>query len=108
MAKKIKLKSTEISVVKDSNPIPFVYGDILQTILKQQPQGGFTFDDMAKSLKIVDKLEAMKEGVEQFLTLEDVDWTYLKDKVVAFRWGYAHNELLSFRDAIVKAETVEI
>lgn len=108
MAKKIKLKSTEIVVVKDAKPIPFVYADILQTILKQQPQGGFGFDEMAKSLKITDKLETIKEGVDQYLTLEDADWDYLKGKVLAFRWGYAHNELLAFRDAVVDAETVEI
>ena len=108
MARKIKLRSTEICVVKGAKPIPFVYSDIIQTVLKQSPPGGFGFEDMAKSLKITDKVEALKEGVDQYLTLEDADWTYLRDRVVAFRWGYAHHELLAFRDAVVDAENFEI
>ena len=102
------LKSIEIVVVKKTDPIPFVYSDIIVTILSAQPQGGFGFEEMAKSLKITDKVEGMKDGVDQYLTLEDADYEYLKDKVVAFRWGYAHSELLIFRDAILDAEKVEI
>lgn len=111
MARLIKLKSLEIIPIEGVSPIKFDYYDLLMSIVKAQPQGGFTFDDIDNSLKITKKLDALKQAVIEdgtCLILEDAEWTYLKIKLVAFRWAYPHDEIPIFRKAVENAELLPV
>ena len=111
MAREIVLKTMEIIPMEGLKPIPFNYHDLLVSIVSVQPQGGFSFDDIDNSMKIINKLNTLKQEVIKdgtCLVLEDAEWDYLKLKLVAFRWGYPHEEIQNFRAAIEKAESVPV
>ena len=111
MARTIKLKSMEIIPIEGVKPIKFDYRDLIVSIVNNQPQGGFTFDDIDNTLKITTKLDALKKEVIKdgsCLVLEDAEWDYLKLKLTAFRWVYPHKEIPIFRKAIENAEAVPI
>lgn len=111
MARMIKLKSMEITPIEGVKSIKFDYYDLLMSIVKAQPQGGFTFGDIDNSLKITKKLDALKQAVIEDgtkLVLEDAEWDYLKVKLTAFRWAYPHDEIPIFRKAIENAESLPV
>ena len=109
MARKIEMKCVKIELSENADKIDFVYADILKTVMKAQPQGGFTFDDMEKSLQIGKALnEVTAFGVGSYLILEEDQYDHLKKKMDAFRWGYSHEEILKLRDAVNNAKSFEL
>ncbi|HYW88805.1 MAG TPA: hypothetical protein VFB50_13610 [Chloroflexota bacterium] len=63
-------------------------------------QTGATIDEMRRSIRVLDALEAAEQDV---LTLEDSDWQILKEKVEAFPWGMVDRRLLEFYDDVTSA-----
>ena len=80
------------------------YREILQQIINKplNPQRGFDAEDMRRSVKLLDQLEAA-DGV---LDLEDADWEIVRAKVAAFPFAIAHKELIGFIDAVNDAPEI--
>jgi hypothetical protein len=62
-------------------------------------QAGATIDEMRKSIRVMDALDAASGDV---LALEDADWETLKEKVNKMPWAMVDRRILTFCDAVLK------
>jgi|SRR5215472_12076833 len=58
---------------------------------------GASIDEMRKGLRVLDALDAVKDGV---LALEDADWEFLKTKVEKMPWAITDRRFVQFYDDI--------
>lgn len=72
------------------------YADLTKEHLKAAPQGGFTYDLMAKVGRVLPKLEAGGETIE----LEDADFEFLKEKITTTTWAFYDVEFVKMIDYI--------
>jgi len=64
-------------------------------------QSGATIDEMRRSIRVLDALDATSpSGV---LELEDADWEFLKQKVEKMPWGIVDRRIVRFNDDIMEA-----
>lgn len=63
-------------------------------------QNGATIDEMRKSIRVLDALDASQDGV---LSLEDADWEFLKTKVERMPWTMVDRRFVTFHDEIMEA-----
>lgn len=61
---------------------------------------GATIDEMRKSIRVLDALDASKDDV---LSLEDADWEFLKQKVEKMPWAMVERRFVTFHDDIMQA-----
>jgi hypothetical protein len=78
------------------------YRELIEQVVRVplNRQTGATIDEMRRSIRVLDALEAASDGV---LVLEDSDWQVLRDKVEVFPWGMVDRRLLAFYDDVVGA-----
>lgn len=107
MAKQIPLRVEKVEV--NGRSVDFSYIATIKTVLSSPGADGFSIEEIAQSMKIVNKIESSNGSkVANNVTLEDADWTYLKDRIGKFRWGVAHNGILNLRDAVNNAKNIDI
>jgi hypothetical protein len=63
-------------------------------------QSGASIDEMRRSIRVLDALEACHGEV---LTLEDADWEHLRNKVERMPWATIDRRILRFIDDVVNA-----
>lgn len=63
-------------------------------------QTGATIDEMRKSIRVLDALDASLHDV---LALEDADWAFLKTKVERMPWAMVDRRFVLFTDDVLEA-----
>ena len=106
MARKIPLKT--VTVANGSGgPMPFVWGEMIQVILKTaDKQKGMTMDEVlvcVDAMKPLDK--AMEEGAE-YVTFSESQYKLLREKLDRFPFGVATQEVAEFGLAIRDAKEI--
>lgn len=98
----IQLKETELgSIDQNGNKESFDYKKLIKNIVSvpTDPRAGVKIDEINKGLKILNKLDELKDGVIE-LQLEDAEWVHLKQKVKNFSWWAVHKDIKMFNDDI--------
>ena len=72
------------------------YFDLVRYCLNQTPQGGFTFEEMRRRLRILEAISSAPESA----ALEDADLDKLKECVTAARWLSLDKTVVEFSDYI--------
>lgn len=72
------------------------YADLIETIINQKVQGGYSISDITMRLKIDDKIKNANGVIE----LEDAEFTYLKKLVNESKWNGLHEDILKFHEDI--------
>jgi hypothetical protein len=62
---------------------------------------GASIDEMRKSIRVLDALDATNG--DDVLTLEDADWDFLKTKVERMPWAMVDRRFVEFYDDIMNA-----
>jgi hypothetical protein len=77
------------------------YRTLIETVVRVplDRQNGATIDDMRRGIRILDALDAAHGE----LTLEDADWSYLKQKVEHMPWASVDRRILRFVDDVLNA-----
>jgi succinyl-CoA synthetase beta subunit len=78
------------------------YADLVAGVVGATPTGGITVKDMATAVGVMNSMTSQKQ--ESFVTMEDAEWTYTMRRLEVFPFAVVHQELVSFIDAVVKAE----
>lgn len=83
---------------------PHAYAEMIRTVVSNPLVGeqGFDIAKQRRVFRILDVLDAMKEG--DAIVLEDADWEFLKGRTEAFPWGFPDRAFGRFADAVVGAE----
>ena len=107
MARKVPLLEVDMTEDDSDEPDIFKYRELMLTIAKtpKDARAGATFDEMRKTLPLLDALDEA-EG-EEFVILEDEWWRELRDKAKVHRFRTSTHELVEFMHVIEKAETVK-
>jgi hypothetical protein len=93
MARKIALRT--VPAIGDSQP--FIYGDVLLTILTNPPTGrGLTLDEVIRALDVVKPIEAAIKADAAEVILSDTQWATLKEKLDIFQFAFAHRAIPEF------------
>ena len=97
MAKIIELKK----LGQENEPGQLDYAAMIRVIIQSptNPQQGLTVEDVRKAVRVLDALDKSKDKLE----LEDADYEVLKTKLDAFKFGFAHKNIITFVDDILKA-----
>jgi hypothetical protein len=71
---------------------PIEYRQVLEDVLRRpsDPQQGIGIDEMRKSIRVMDALDAANGELQ----LEDADYDHLKTKLLAMRWNTADRRIL--------------
>ena len=103
--REIKLKTVQVNlkeVTGEDTTIPFSYKDTIKGLLNAFIDKGMTIEDVEKRLKIRGKINSS----EDVLTLEDVDYEYLKGLVLEEKWKFADQAIIDFVNEIKNAKQV--
>jgi len=76
----------------------FAYKEMLEGILKNAPEQGFTIDQIRKSVKAIEALDKAKDSVE----FEDDIAEHVKQMIMTAKFRIATSEIVSFIDDIEK------
>ena len=97
------MKIIELKVLGEKDKVGYVdYKALIKTIVQipSDPRQGLNIDEVKKSVRVLDALEEAKDK----LTLEDADYNLLRTKVNAFKFSYAHKNIVTFADDITGAK----
>jgi len=99
--KEIEIKKTSVkNTKKGMDTREFLdYSDFIKACVNHLPKNGFSTDDVRKRTRIIEALEAQKDGK---INLEDADLIILKDCIKTMQWGFMHKEIIQFVDYIEK------
>ena len=104
-ARKIELKSVSLSDEDNKSVELLDYANVLRAICRTPTaQGGMDFAEMEHCLAIIRETKSAN-GV---LTLQEIDWKFLCERVKNHRWGFAHAALIQFRDDVINALEVDV
>lgn len=101
--KQINNKQTSIEIIDDEKKGKANYCDLIRIALRQQKQGGYSYDDIKnriavdKALREADKLK----GKQSIIELEDSYHTFLLQLIKDANWSFWHEDLLQFIDDII-------
>jgi hypothetical protein len=77
------------------------YSDIILTVCRQSPQGGFTIEDVRARMRVIGAVEvAVKNNAD--IRLEDADHETLNRCLASMRWGAIDKAIVTFNDDIEK------
>lgn len=79
----------------------FKYGEAIINLLRTEAQG-MPLDQMRRRISIIEKVE--RAGDLGYIILEDAEWSELHEKLQTHRWPVAAQEILTFVEAVEKAE----
>lgn len=94
----MKTLENKTTTIKDPSDQYVDYAFLLDAVLKIQPAGGYSLDDMKKRIKIQNVLETSDETIP----LEDADAEYMKPLVRNMKWNMVHADLITFSDDVEK------
>lgn len=103
--REIKLKTVQVSlkeITGEDTTIPFSYKDTIKSLLNAYIDKGMTIEDVEKRLKIREQIKKSDE----VLTLEDVDYEYLKNLVLEEKWKFADQSVIDFVNEVKNAKKV--
>lgn len=75
------------------------YAEMIENVIKETPEGGFSYDAMEHSLAIKAAIKKSKEN-DCDIELEKADLKYLQDRVNQKRWSVAQEYILEFKKYI--------
>lgn len=108
MARKIPLKSVELSTFDQSSNGTVSYAELLLGVLRANQPGGFSADELLEVLAVADEVKAADSGGLEAVLLEDAQYAVLLDRVNKFRFAVAHEAVGQFIRDVRQAETVNI
>jgi hypothetical protein len=96
----------EVVPTEEGRTEKFSYKEIIRVaILKAPQQGGISFTD----LRHYDAISVAIDGAEnEHMLLEEKDWEFLSNRLLAFRWAQYSRFLLDFVEDVQKAEQVKV
>jgi len=94
--KTIENKKSDI-LLRELGEKKATYFELIHYCLNMTPQGGFTFDEMKKRLRIADAVNINKDSAE----LEDADFDKLKECLKLTRWISINHFLTDFETHIL-------
>ena len=104
--KEIEIKKTSIksNIIKDAGDTmkkkEYVdYADFIKVCVNHIVKGGFSTDEIRKRSRILEALDAEKDGK---IILEDADFVTLKNCIKVMQWGFMHKDIINFVDDIEK------
>jgi len=94
-------KNEKTSILMGETPMS--YADLAIACLNfTDPQAGVKIADMAKNIKVLEKVQQMKEKEE--ISLEDAEHETLVSKMNAMPWSFQHKDIISFSIAVKEAK----
>jgi len=91
--KHILLKTVQTTIAGKATSVH--YRDQIQEVMSTASPQGATLDEMRRSIRVLDAVEAL-EGSAKVLELEDADFEYMKQRVLATKWPVIDRALLQF------------
>ena len=91
----LKNQTEAISIGANKQDIDISTLELIKIATFTTPQGGFTANDMANRLRILDAIEKISENTK-FLTLEDSDFANLGKYVNETKWGMISRTIAEF------------
>ncbi len=96
----IPLKTVNVEV--DGKTIGISYRLQLQAILKQPPTlQGSSIDEVRRAIHVLDAIEKCDGKV---LNLEDADFEFMKQRVLATRWPFVDQAILKFVEDVTEGK----
>lgn len=96
------MRQVENKKVVIGNSLNQSYYGLIISVIKGVPDGGFSYTDIKKRIRIEDSISEEKET----FSFEDSDWEYLKILVSTNKWGVYCKNLVTFIDDINNANQV--
>ena len=75
---------------------------LIRQCIDNIPQGGIIASDMAKRIKVIDKIEKIK-GSAKLIDLEDSEYLTLQECEAKITWSIINKCFIEFHDDIVNA-----
>ena len=75
--------------------------DVLKAVVSQNPDTGYSLDDVRQGVRVLDKLDAAKAGLVAF---EEAEHAFAARRLRAFKWRAITPELLPFIDRVLEAK----
>ena len=92
------MHTLDLLVLEKPGDITVDYRAVLRDAVRRplNPQAGMQIDEMRRSIRVLDALDAANGTLE----LEDADWDHLKEKVQAMPWAVADRRIIDLVDAV--------
>ena len=95
--KKLENNEIELEFVKGEK---IGFADLAKVCLNQIPEGGIPPLEMAKRVKVIDKVTLKVIGVK--IDLEDAEFEILKKCADSTRWNLIHKDIVAFNEYLDK------
>jgi hypothetical protein len=106
MARKLPLRV--VSMPNGAGPpLEFNYGETMQMLLRQGPQGrGLTLDEVLRCVEAMEPLEAAIKAKTDEVTFTEEQYRTLKEKLDGFSWTIADRVIAEFGLTIRQAPEI--
>jgi hypothetical protein len=99
--RRIPLKTVELMNAAGTQLIPLNYADAIIMAIKAPP-GGYTVDEMAQPLAIEGAIRGAQQAGQDWVILEDTDWTWLAERLKVNRWTFASHAFEQFQADVIE------
>jgi hypothetical protein len=95
------VRSIPLKTLEAPNSPTISYADVLVEVVRRplNPQQGIQIDEMRKSIRLLDALDAANGTLE----LEDADYQFLKQKLDNMGWNIADRRIVQLIDDVGNA-----
>lgn len=73
---------------------------LLKSTIGAAPEGGYTIDQVRTGIKILEKIDA---SADETISLEDAEYTFIRERVASIKWTVASQHVVAFYDAVLGA-----
>lgn len=74
--------------------------NILKSTIGAAPEGGYTIDQVRTGIKVLEKIDA---STDETISLEDAEYTFVRERVASIKWTVASPHVVAFYDAVLGA-----
>lgn len=97
-----KFKNKETGIINSDTGTKCTYSTLMNIVINQGKAGGFDYADIEKRLAISEAIKKAESKQTIDIELEDDKFQYLKELILTTKWPFFHQDLLIFKEDIVK------
>lgn len=86
----MKLRKIELRSVDVGDKEPLTYAGVIKTVISTPGSAGLSCDELLLCVQLVADLTAATNRKEEYLLITDEQYSFLKARLEAFRWGATH------------------